>query len=90
MPTYEYECLNCGHRFELFQQMTDKPAGDCPRCKGRVRRLIGTGGGIVIKAGGNSRGADGACPLEKTGRTCCGRETRCNAPAGEGAALRIK
>ena len=83
MPTYEYECRNCGHRFELFQQMKDNPVSDCPRCKGKVRRLIGTGGSIVVKGGTNSRGGTDACPLESTGRTCCGRDTRCDSSACE-------
>jgi len=52
MPTYEYECRKCGHRFELFQSMTDPPRKRCPLCRGAVRRLIGTGGGIVFKGSG--------------------------------------
>jgi putative FmdB family regulatory protein len=52
MPTYEYECEKCGHRFELFQKMTDKPKSRCPKCRGKVRRLIGTGAGIVFKGSG--------------------------------------
>jgi putative FmdB family regulatory protein len=52
MPTYEYECKKCGHRFEEFQNITDPPLRRCPRCKGRVRRLIGTGAGIIFKGEG--------------------------------------
>jgi len=84
MPTYEYECEKCGHRFERFQTMTDKPIGACPQCKGNVRRLIGAGGGIVVKGGGNAAGA-GACSFANTGRTCCGQDRRCDTPACEGA-----
>lgn len=54
MPTYEYECLNsgCGHRFELFQRMNDKPIKTCPKCKKSVRRLVGMGSGIIFKGAG--------------------------------------
>ena len=52
MPTYEYECLNCGHHFEAFQRMSDKPIKTCPKCHNSVRRLIGTGGGIIFKGPG--------------------------------------
>ena len=52
MPTYEYECLKCGYDFEVFQSMTAKPKKTCPKCKGKVRRLIGTGGGIIFKGSG--------------------------------------
>jgi putative FmdB family regulatory protein len=52
VPTYEYECLKCGHHFELFQLMTDKPRKRCPKCRGKVRRLLGTGAGIIFKGSG--------------------------------------
>ncbi len=52
MPTYEYECLKCGHKFEEFQNMTDEPLKVCPRCGGKLRRLIGAGAGIIFKGKG--------------------------------------
>ena len=52
MPTYEYECLKCGFRFEKFQNMKDAPIKACPKCNKSVRRLIGTGGGIIFKGAG--------------------------------------
>jgi putative FmdB family regulatory protein len=52
MPTYEYECQKCSHRFELFQSMKAEPVKQCPECKGAVKRLIGLGGGILFKGSG--------------------------------------
>ena len=53
MPTYEYECDACGHQFEEFQKMGSKPILVCPECKKRkVRRLIGSGAGIIFKGSG--------------------------------------
>ena len=52
MPTYEYECTKCDHHFERFQGMTEEPVKRCPECRCKVRRLIGTGGGIIFKGSG--------------------------------------
>jgi len=52
MPTYEYECEKCNHRFEVFQSMTEPPRKRCPKCRGKVRRLLGGGAGIVFKGSG--------------------------------------
>ncbi len=52
MPTYEYECQNCGNCFELFQNMSEEPIKKCPKCQGNVKRLIGTGSGIIYKGAG--------------------------------------
>jgi putative FmdB family regulatory protein len=52
MPTYEYKCLECGGRFEAFQSMTDEPLATCEQCGGKLKRLIGTGAGIIFKGSG--------------------------------------
>ena len=52
MPTYDYLCKNCEHEFEKFQSMTDKPLKKCPKCGGKVQRLIGSGAGVVFKGSG--------------------------------------
>lgn len=60
MPTYEYECAKCRKTFEIFQSMKDQAFTTCPesRCrmkkwgKGKVRRLLGTGAGLIFKGSG--------------------------------------
>lgn len=53
MPTYEYRCESCRHEFEEFQSITAKPLKKCPQCrKNKLRRLIGTGAGIIFKGSG--------------------------------------
>ncbi len=39
MPLYEYECDNCGHRFEAIQKFSDAPIDKCPKCGGPVQKL---------------------------------------------------
>jgi putative FmdB family regulatory protein len=60
MPTYEYHCQTCDQNFEMFQSMRDKPMTECPKelCRlpkwghGKVKRLLGTGAGIIFKGSG--------------------------------------
>lgn len=52
MPTYEYECTKCSHTFEEFQRITAEPLKRCPKCKGKLRRLMGSGSGIIFKGTG--------------------------------------
>ncbi|HNW28604.1 MAG TPA: zinc ribbon domain-containing protein [Spirochaetota bacterium] len=51
MPTYEYECLECKNRFEVFQSINDEPIMKCEKCSGKVRKLFGTAG-IIFKGSG--------------------------------------
>jgi len=84
MPTYEYECSQCGLGFEQFQKITDEPLKTCPQCQGPVRRLLNPEGGFIFKSsepgpGGRRRTgpAPGRCGQ---GPTCCGRDSRCDKP----------
>lgn len=60
MPTYEYSCDKCGHEFECVQSMKDAAFATCPKevCpakrwgKGKVRRGIGSGAGLIFKGSG--------------------------------------
>ena len=53
MPTYEYRCESCDHQFELFQSIKAPVRRKCPACsKLALKRLIGTGGGVIFKGSG--------------------------------------
>ncbi len=53
MPTYDYVCLGCKHRLEIFQSMTESPKKKCPKCgKSKLQRQIGTGAAILFKGSG--------------------------------------
>ena len=52
MPTYEYKCSECDHHFERFQSIKEDPVKKCPKCGGKVERLISRGAGIIFKGSG--------------------------------------
>jgi putative FmdB family regulatory protein len=52
MPTYDYKCTKCNYTFEVFQRMSEEPLKSCPKCKGKVKRLIGMGAGPIFKGSG--------------------------------------
>lgn len=81
MPTYEYECTQCGGRFERRQGINDAPVNECPECNGKVVRVISGGAGFIMK-GNNSeiKQRSEGCSLEQHGKTCCGRTERCGKP----------
>ena len=75
MPTYEYECEDCGHTFEKMQSITADPLEDCPKCSGSVRRIIHGGAGLVFKGSGfyvtdSRKGNSSSSPP-------CGKDTGC-------------
>ncbi len=81
MPTYEYKCESCGHQFEKWQYITEKPLETCPQCGEHVKRLIGTGSGIIFKGSGfysvdhhSNHTFDNSCTRNSP---CCGKEEPC-------------
>ena len=77
MPTYDYECTHCGYVFEVFQRINDAPLENCPKCKEKLRRLIGGGAGIIFKGPGfyatdyRKKGPTKECPKNKEGCDTC-------------------
>jgi putative FmdB family regulatory protein len=51
MPTYEYLCKTCGHRFETWQKMSDEPLTVCPNCGSPIHRVLFPTG-VVFKGSG--------------------------------------
>ncbi len=51
MPVYEYECENCGRRFERLQSIKDEPVRQCPDCSGVVHKVFHPAG-IIFKGSG--------------------------------------
>lgn len=52
MPTYEYECKQCNKIFEVFQSIKAEKLKTCPECGSEIKRLLGTGSGLVFKGTG--------------------------------------
>ena len=51
MPTYEYQCTECEHRFEVIQRVSDEPIKVCERCGAPVRKILFPVG-IMFKGSG--------------------------------------
>jgi putative FmdB family regulatory protein len=53
MPTYDYRCRSCGHRFDELQSFSAAPLKVCPKCKKKkLERLVGAGAAIIFKGAG--------------------------------------
>lgn len=52
MPNYDYKCLQCNETFEIFQSIKEAPLTQCPNCNGQLKRLIGSGAGIIFTGSG--------------------------------------
>ena len=94
MPLYEYECENCGHRFEVIQKFSDDPLTECPKCQGVVRKLLsspaiqfkGSGWYITDYARKNSTGSvtgksDGTGDKPATSTASSDSSTKTDTPA---------
>jgi putative FmdB family regulatory protein len=69
VPTYEYVCRDCGHRFEIVQSMWDDPLTMCPECGGSLRKVFAPPA-ISFKGSGfytTDHGKKAKKPSEKVG-----------------------
>ena len=92
MPTYDYECSDCGHTFEIFQGINDPVKRKCPECgKNKLSRLFGTGAAIVFKGSGfyqtdyRSEGYKEAAKADKKASEPSGDSAKKDSGKGESA-----
>ncbi|MBM3985271.1 MAG: zinc ribbon domain-containing protein [Planctomycetes bacterium] len=99
MPTYDYACARCGHRFEAFHGMTEPVLRRCPECgRETLERLIGSGAGVLFKGSGfyetdykrpaapkSDRGAPAAKPADPPAGTPAGTPSRGPAAPDQGS-----
>lgn len=74
MPTYEYQCQNCGNHVEAFQSMGDAPLLKCPDCGGKLQRMISGGSGFLLKGSGFHQND------YKKHDSCCSHGESCDNP----------
>jgi len=105
MPTYEYLCRVCSHRFETWQKMTDDPLTTCPECGGSIRRVLfpagvvfkgsgfyktdHNGSGSVASENGNANKSD-KTESSKEGETKTAGESKSNESSAEKPGTRTK
>jgi putative FmdB family regulatory protein len=92
VPTYQYACTACGHRFDAVQSFSDSSLTDCPECAGRLRKVFSSVG-IVFKGSGfyrtdsRSGGANGDGEKAKTPESSPGKDSPGkDSPGKDGAA----
>jgi putative FmdB family regulatory protein len=78
MPTYGYRCGSCGHEFEIRQRITEEPLVTCPKCGGKLAKMLYPAG-VIFKGSGyyttDYKGSSGSSGASSNGV----------APASEGS-----
>jgi putative FmdB family regulatory protein len=72
VPTYQYQCTECGEGLEAVQKFTDDALTECPNCQGRLKKVF-SAVGIVFKGSGfyrnDSRGSSSSSSPAKSSST---------------------
>ncbi len=90
MPTYEYECTRCGHVCEEFKPVSAPRRQRCPKCRGKVERIISGGLGVHFKGSGfyitDSRGTKGSAdkPSAADGQAAAPNKTESKSSSNTG------
>ncbi|MHA6623437.1 FmdB family zinc ribbon protein [Pseudonocardia sp. DLS-67] len=87
MPTYQYACTACDHRFEAVQSFTDASLTDCPACSGPLRKVFSSVG-IVFKGSGFYRtdsrsGGGGVTANSESGKSESGKSESGKSESGK-------
>ncbi|MEU6976074.1 FmdB family zinc ribbon protein [Streptomyces sp. NPDC046371] len=84
MPTYQYQCTECGEGLEAVQKFTDDALTECPNCKGRLKKVF-SAVGIVFKGSGfyrnDSRGASSSSSPAATKSSSSSSSTSSSSPS---------
>jgi putative FmdB family regulatory protein len=75
VPTYQYQCTECGEGLEAVQKFTDDALTECPSCNGRLKKVF-SAVGIVFKGSGfyrnDSRGSSSSSSPAKSSSSSSG------------------
>jgi len=99
VPLYEYECKQCGHRFEKIMKFSDEPIKVCPKCGGEVEQMVSApavqfkGSGWYVtdyakkSGGGAAKNASGESGSTADSSTNSGSDSKSenSAPSGDAA-----
>ncbi|MFE8941745.1 FmdB family zinc ribbon protein [Streptomyces sp. NPDC007872] len=90
MPTYQYQCTECGEGLEAVQKFTDDALTECPSCKGRLKKVF-SAVGIVFKGSGfyrnDSRGSSSSSsPASSSSKSSSGSTSTSDAKPAASAA----
>lgn len=84
VPTYQYQCTECGEALEAVQKFTDDALTECPNCQGRLRKVF-SAVGVVFKGSGfyrnDSRGTSSSGTPATSGAS--GGETKGESKSSE-------
>jgi len=92
MPTYEYQCRNCGHHLEVFQKITDEPLLDCPKCQQTELGKVLSASNFHLKGGGwyvtDIRDKDKPKPATTEKATDAGKEKKSTDDTSSGSSTK--
>ncbi|MGI5426421.1 FmdB family zinc ribbon protein [Streptomyces sp. CA-179760] len=88
MPTYQYQCTECGEGLEAVQKFTDDALTECPNCQGRLKKVF-SAVGIVFKGSGfyrnDSRGSSSSSSPAKSSSSSSSSDSGSGSGSGAGS-----